>query len=151
MDGKMAGFKELLVAMVFFVSCALSADYTVDWFTVDGGGGKSTGAAYLVTGTIGQPDAGGPLTGGPYLVTGGFWSLISVVQTAGAPTLAIKRTGAGVSVSWPSPSTGFVLQQSSGMAPAAWSISSGISDDGTNRSLTVTSPAGTLFFRLMQP
>jgi hypothetical protein len=147
----MAGFRELTLAMAFCASYALSADYTVDWFSIDGGGGNSTGAAYLVTGTIGQPDAGGPLTGGAYSLTGGYWSLISVVQTAGAPTLAIKQTGAGVTVSWPSPSTGFVLQQSSSMAPTNWSNTSGISDDGTNRSLTVTSPAGTLFFRLMQP
>jgi hypothetical protein len=29
----------------------------LDWFTIDGGGGTSTGGVYAVSGTIGQPDA----------------------------------------------------------------------------------------------
>jgi hypothetical protein len=49
------------------------AEMTVDWHTIDGGGGRSTGGAYEIAGTIGQPDATTPLTGGPYQLTGGFW------------------------------------------------------------------------------
>jgi hypothetical protein len=66
--------------------------YSIDWFTIDGGGGTSTGALYSVSGTIGQPDAGGPLSGGIYSLTGGFWSLLSVVQTPGSPWLSIMLT-----------------------------------------------------------
>ena len=53
---------------------ATNAGYSLDWFTVDGGGGTSTssGGNYSVSGTIGQPDAG-TLTGGGYTVQGGFW------------------------------------------------------------------------------
>ncbi len=50
-----------------------SAQYAVNWYTIDGGGGTSSGATYTVSGTIGQPDAGAPMTGATYTVTGGFW------------------------------------------------------------------------------
>ncbi len=47
--------------------------YTVDWWTVDGGGATfSTGAGYSLGGTAGQPDAG-VLAGGGYTLGGGFW------------------------------------------------------------------------------
>jgi len=50
-------------------------DYAVDWCTVDGGGEMwSTGGAYELSGTIGQPDASPiAMTGGSYELTGGFW------------------------------------------------------------------------------
>jgi hypothetical protein len=32
--------------------------FDLSWSTMDGGGGTSTGGAYAVSGTIGQPDAG---------------------------------------------------------------------------------------------
>ena len=48
--------------------------FAIDWHTIDGGGGTSTGGVYSVSGTIGQPDAGGLMTNGQYSVTSGFWS-----------------------------------------------------------------------------
>src|ERR1043165_7927632 len=69
---------------------ARGQNYAVDWFTIDGGGGTSTGGVYSVSGTIGQPDAGPVLTGGNYALTGGFWSLTAAIQTPGAPTLRIS-------------------------------------------------------------
>jgi hypothetical protein len=49
------------------------ADYRIVWHTIDGGGGTSSGGAYQLTGTIGQPDAG-YLAGGPYELLAGFWT-----------------------------------------------------------------------------
>jgi len=47
--------------------------YTLDWWTVDGGGATSSaGGSYSLGGTIGQPDAG-TSNGGSYALTGGFW------------------------------------------------------------------------------
>ena len=46
--------------------------YTLDWYTVDGGGGTSSSASYSLSGTIGQPDAS-VLSGGSYTLAGGFW------------------------------------------------------------------------------
>jgi hypothetical protein len=49
--------------------------YTLDWWTVDGGGGTLGGGAwpYALSGTIGQLDAGLALTGDSYALVGGFW------------------------------------------------------------------------------
>jgi hypothetical protein len=122
--------------------------YSIDWYKIAGGGGTSTGATYQVSGTIGQPDASGAMSGGNYSVTGGFWSLISVVQTAGAPLLISTHVGNNVVVSWPYLATGWTLQQNPDLTPGNWSTSSGITNDGTNNSLTLTAPTGKLFFRL---
>ena len=54
-------------------STALSTGYDLSWYTIDGGGATfSTGGAYSLGGTIGQPDAG-VLNGGSYTLNGGFW------------------------------------------------------------------------------
>src|SRR5213083_183176 len=102
-----------LVCLASFVAsvCFLQAQsYSIDWFTIDGGGGTSTGGVYQVSGTVGQPDAGA-MSGGNYSLTGGFWSLFAV-QTPGGPLLSITLTTTNTAlVSWPSPSTGFSLQQ----------------------------------------
>ena len=46
---------------------------SMDWNTVDGGGGVSTGGGWAFTGTSGQPDAG-TLSGGAWTLQGGFWN-----------------------------------------------------------------------------
>lgn len=59
------------------VPALLLAAPVVDWFTVDGGGGASTGGNLELSGTIGQPDASaaGAMTGGGLTLTGGFWGV----------------------------------------------------------------------------
>ena len=126
--------------------------YSIDWYKVSGGGGASVGGQYSLSGTMGQPDAGEPMTGGNYSLTGGFWSLISVVQTAGLPSLTITHAGNSVIVSWPNTGN-YTLQQNSNVAAlAGWTISGYLisASDGTN-SITITSPVGNLFFRLANP
>src|ERR1035441_1442926 len=84
--------KKLLIAFgVLLPTIVFAQQYNVDWYTIDGGGGTSSNGQYVVSGTIGQPDAG-TMNGGNYSVTGGFWSLLAVVQTPGAPLLSIQRT-----------------------------------------------------------
>ncbi|MHC4086622.1 MAG: hypothetical protein ACYSWZ_06450 [Planctomycetota bacterium] len=46
--------------------------YELSWYTVDGGGGRSSGGQYELVGTIGQPDAAA-VSGGDYEFLGGFW------------------------------------------------------------------------------
>jgi hypothetical protein len=46
--------------------------YDLHWYSVDGGGAKSTNNSYAVNGSIGQPDAGN-LSNGAYALQGGFW------------------------------------------------------------------------------
>jgi hypothetical protein len=139
-----------VLLLTAFKLCA--QPYSVDWYKISGGGGTSTGGIYSVSGTIGQPDAGGAWSGGNFSVTGGFWSLISIVQTVGAPALTVTHAGNNVIVSWSSPSTGFQLQQNSNLATTNWTTTGfSVSDDGTNKSITITSPTGNLFFRLKNP
>ncbi len=110
--------KTLFLTAAFFaagLTAARSQSYSIDWYKVSGGGGTSTGGVYSVSGTIGQPDAGSAMSGGEYSLTGGFWSLYAV-QTPGAPLLTITYSANQAIVSWPSPSTGFVLEQNSNLA-----------------------------------
>jgi len=61
-----------VVLTTLFVSTWAGADYEISWYTIDGGGGTSRAGQYVVTGTIGQPDAGYSAAGG-YELLGGFW------------------------------------------------------------------------------
>ncbi len=128
--------------------------YSIDWFTLDGGGGSSTGGVYSVSGTIGQSDAGPRMSGGNFTVDGGFWGLIAAVQTPGAPSLTIARTTTNtVAILWPSPSTGWTLQQSTnGMVSANWSnVITAATDDGTSKTVIVNPPTGNRYYRLFKP
>jgi hypothetical protein len=91
------------------------------------------------------------MIGGNYSLTGGFWSLIAVVQTPGAPLLTITHSGNNVVVTWSSPSTGFALQQNSNLAtPSGWASFNGtVTDNGVTKSVTNSPPIGNLFFRLV--
>jgi hypothetical protein len=132
---------------------ALAQQYTINWYKIAAGGGTSTGGVYAVSGTIGQHDAtaNGALTGGNYQLTGGFWALISVLQTPGAPALKISQSGNTVTVYWQNVS-GWNLQQNGNLLnPSGWTInSSWTTSNGTNY-LNLTSPPGNLFFRLQHP
>jgi hypothetical protein len=142
------------IAALLLPAAASAQSYSIDWYKISGGGGmNSTGGVYSVSGTIGQHDAGGPMTGGNYSVTGGFWALYAV-QTPGAPLLSIVRTTTNtVAVFWPSPSTGWTLQQNTnGIATVNWSNAPGtIQDDGTTKTLIVNPPTGNRFYRLKSP
>ena len=62
----------VLFFVVLIVTSSPLGQYQIDWYTIDGGGGTSTGGPYTLTGTIGQADAGWS-SGGNYELLGGFW------------------------------------------------------------------------------
>ena len=70
--------KATLTALIVTASMAaatiLAQSYSIDWHTIDSGGGTSTGGGYTMSGAIGQPDAG-KMSGGAYTLDGGFWGL----------------------------------------------------------------------------
>ena len=68
------------------------------------------------------------------------------------PALTETRTGTKVVVTWPSPSTGFVLQQNGTITNTnGWSNFGGtVSSNSTTMSITNTTPTGNLFYRLKQ-
>lgn len=63
----------LTISLARVASAAPNGGYEVFWYTVDGGGGTSSGGGYRLDGTIGQPDAGSQ-QGGVYELAGGFWA-----------------------------------------------------------------------------
>jgi hypothetical protein len=60
------------LTLVALLPAAVHAQFQIDWYTIDAGGGASSGGAFLLTGTIGQPDAGAS-AGGTFECGGGFW------------------------------------------------------------------------------
>jgi hypothetical protein len=137
------------------ILCSLAAraqNYSIDWFTIDGGGGTSTGGVYSISGTIGQPDAG-RLSGGNFTLDGGFWGIIAAVQSVGTPRLTIQLTATNtVMVSWLSPSTGFNLQQNNDLTTTTWvTPSESVTDNGTIKFIIVNPPVGNRFYRLSKP
>ena len=143
--------KLILILGLLVPAIGFAQQYTIDWHKIAGGGGTSTGSVYSVSGTIGQPDVSSAMSGGGYSLTGGFWSLISVVQTAGLPTLTVTHSGNTVTVSWPATGS-YTLQQNGNLATSGGWATSGYSistANGTN-SITITSATGNLFFRLKQ-
>ena len=122
--------------------------YAINWFTIDGGGGTSTGGVYSVSGTIGQPDAGGPMTNGQYSVTGGFWALPTAIQVGGAPTLTIvPATPGNATISWTPNTPGFVLQETLSLSPTNWVNSA----SGAANPIVVPATLPTKFYRLFKP
>lgn len=145
----------LLIAGILAAAGSLLAadEYSVDWHVLPGGGGTSSGGSYSLSGTIGQTQSGGSLTGGQYSLVGGFWSLISVVQTPGAPLLTILPSNGQLIISWPTPATNWTLLQNSNLADSGgWQISSySVSTNNGVSSITIPTPTGNWFFRLSQP
>jgi len=54
---------------------AVGQSFDLSWFTMDGGGDRSSGGGFELTGTVGQSDASAvAMTGGNFDLTGGFWA-----------------------------------------------------------------------------
>ena len=129
-------------------------NYSLDWFSMDGGGGASTGGVYSVKATIGQSDAGATLQGGSYTLNGGFWSIVAAIQTPGAPTLSVALTNGLVRVSWPQPAPQWVLEQTTTLTgtPPPWTeIAPPYQTNTTHFHLTVPPANERTFYRLGKP
>ena len=139
----------LLGAAFLIVGAASAQNHSIDWFTIDGGGGTSSGGTYSVTGTIGQPDAG-TLSGGGYSIVGGFWGAVIPLQQVGAPTLFVQNLQKGdVKVYWAPNTLGFVLQEAGMLnpTPVAWTNAPA----GYTNGATIPASLQTRFFRLIKP
>ena len=64
--------KKIIALLVLILSLPSLAVYEITWSTIDGGGGRSIGGDFTLTGTIGQPDAAYS-SGGNFELLGGFW------------------------------------------------------------------------------
>ena len=138
------------VVAAFLPTCTQCQSYAIDWFTIDGGGGTSTGGAYSVSSTIGQPDAG-RMTGASYALDGGFWGFIGAIQTVGAPLLSVERIGASVRVFWPASTSGFVLDEAMvlGGPPSSWNpVANTYNTNAAHISIMISAPIGAKYYRL---
>jgi hypothetical protein len=128
--------------------------YSIDWDAISGGGGTSSGGSFEVSDTIGQAAVGNATASGSYALADGFWSLLAGGGAFELETpeliITFDPQSSTVTVSWPSPSTGFLLQQTGNPTdPGGWSAYGGtVSDNGTTRSVTISPPVGVTFFRL---
>ncbi len=140
------------LALTLSASSVSAQSYSIDWYKIAGGGGTSSNGQFSVSGTIGQHDAGGPMVGGNFSLTGGFWSLLSVVQTVGSPTIRIFMTSTNTAVvAWPASATGFTLQQDSSLSPSGWTTAGSPITVGSEFQVIIAPPVGREFYRLVHP
>ncbi len=123
-------------------------NYSINWYSIAGGGGTSSNGQYSLSGTIGQPAAGGPMTNGQFSITGGFWVLPVAVQTDDAPKLTIVSGAPGLAlISWAPQTPGFVLQEALSLSPTNWTPSA----SGATNPVTVPATFPAKFYRLIKP
>ena len=133
---------------------------------LSGGWGPVQGSTlYSMTGptmTFSLPASALNVTGsfayGLLLVTYGGWSthysglsghLFGDTPQAAQPLLTASHVGTNVVVSWPTPYTGFVLQQNTNVNTTNWTTSSlKITKDSVTSRVTVPAASSKLFFRL---
>jgi hypothetical protein len=129
---------------------ALAQTGSIDWLTLDGGGGASAAGAYSISGTVGQPDAGS-LRGSRYTLEGGFWGILAAAPAPGAPSLRIVLTATNtVVVAWPSAFGGFALQQNATLGTANWlNVTNAPIRVGSENQAIFSPPPGNRFFRLL--
>src|SRR5207249_10086695 len=93
--------------------------------------------------------------GGGFTTAGGKVSAyIARAYLLTLPALSVLRSGTDVMVSWPSADTvGFALEQANTLAASAsWvTNATSVTDDGTNKAVTVPATNGAQFFRLRGP
>ena len=93
--------------------------------------------------------------GGAFTTAGGNVSVhIARAYLPALPTLSVLHSSEQVTISWPTVDTaGFALEQAGPLAaPAAWVTNSAtVTDDGTNKSVTLPATNSSQFFRLRRP
>ncbi len=154
MKTKPVALKLCWLGLLLSLCIARAGNLAVDQSSLDGGGGTSSGGRFSVTGSVGQPDAGA-MSGGRYALTGGFWSLVEVVQTPGAPVLTVTRNPAhgAVTISWVGTAEGWLLERLDSLAGPPVRIGAGpaYQTNGNVISYTETVVVGKRFFRLSKP
>jgi hypothetical protein len=108
------------VCLVALVRVTPAQDCTLDWFTIDSGGGQWSDGCFTIRGTIGQHDAA-EWSDGSYALVGGFWGCSGTESLPSVPALRIYRTATNtVVLSWPGLDPDWVLQECSSLADGHW-------------------------------
>jgi len=138
----------LLTVACLWVSTAGSQAQPCDIYchSVDRGAAVSTGGAYVLSRTIGQPGAGN-LAGGSDDLQGGFWPGIVVYSTGEAPAVFIWWDLVGVTVSWSPIAPGFSHEMSEDVGSGIWDLVPA----GDTSPAIVPMDTEAWFFRLVKP
>ena len=141
------GLAALGLVLLFLLN-SVGAQIADSWFTVDGGGGTSTGGQLGLSGTAGQPDAG-IMSGSGYILYGGFWGMVA----GWAPRMTITYANGSVTICWPLISAGYLLEQSDSLVRPDWSQvgSQPAQTDAVTQCITLQSGPTPKFYRLRRP
>lgn len=138
---------KVIVSILLLTSIASAQNFSVDWFTVDGGGDSSAAGGFSVSGSIGQPDAG-EMSGGNYAVVGGFWAFAAEPPL----NLAVSNSTTGVIVYWDRPANNWVLDESPVLLnspPHPWSlVPFPYQTNATHIYVVIPGPSANRFYRL---
>jgi DNA/RNA endonuclease G (NUC1) len=110
-------------------------------------------SANQITATVPTGATTGPLS----VIAAGGISTSSSTFTVNSlivpqPTLSIALSGGNVLLSWPTNAVGYNLQQIADFSSANWTNYVGtVNTSGTNKTVTITMPTGSMFFRLISP
>jgi hypothetical protein len=115
-----------------------SLDSGQTWVTNDMPGTEWTGVAMSADGSF---------------MIAGSYSGIYVAQIPAQPSLSIAPSGTNLALSWPLPSTGFVLQQSADLTSTNWvNVTNTVTPTNYWNQVTLSPPAsGNVFYRLVNP
>jgi len=97
-----------------------SDGWRLEWWTIDAGGGRSQGAGYQLTATLGQPDAG-TAVGAGYRLQGGFWP--GPIQSVSLPpaVIGVMPVEGGLRLEWPASLGRVVVESQRELKPTeAW-------------------------------
>ncbi len=147
-------FAGLCAALLWVGASAVSwaQSYSIDSYTVAPGGVESAPPGYRLDAMIGSWASAGPISNGNYLLSGDVLTDATPAQPPG-PTLQVKLSSANtILISWPSASTGWILQANTVLASTGWTTVTGaVNDDGTRQSLVASLSGSTTFYRLQHP
>ncbi len=143
----------LYSAWILLFTAAMPAratdSFSIDWFTIDGGGALMSGGDFTLNGTTGQTDAGVvTLASGEQFLKGGFWAFDFSAIGGITPTLQIQLGSLSeLTVSWYPDTPGFRLQQSLTLMPDSWTTLSSLPDNPAVLPISTDRQ----FFRLLKP
>lgn len=132
------------------------AAFNVPWYTLDGGGGKSSGTAnggtvFTLSGTVGQFDAtASQASGGIFSLNGGFWAQVLAEPELDKPALTISRLPNGdASIQWASDAEGWQMETSTDLT--MWTPYGSTINSAGSATIPYNSSIPRMFFRLRQP
>ena len=147
--------------LLLFTSALAWGDprFAITKSTIDGGGGRSLRllpfqftSRFVLTGTIGQPDAAPRLASGDgrFGLEPGFWTPHEVVQLPDFPLLVMRPGAPGsIIIAWPVTANGYLLQSSPDLSPGSWTdVGTSVVDTIAEHTVTVSNLSPRAFFRL---